>query len=257
MFCLASITPLASQSQPANEYQVKAAYLYNFAYSSQWPAAGQPASNSPFVIGVVGADQEFLRGLLAMIDGRTVDSHPITARIVRSEPEMRSCQIVFFHDTERKRVPAAIASLLSAPVLMVGEESSFLQQGGMINLVVQDGRIRFEVNRPAVDRVGITLSPALLQLAKAGNSPPKGVAGKSRQLRVSSPPLYPELARRAQLKGSVRLEAVVRRDGTVKQVRVLGGSPVLADALASAVKDWQYEPSGQETVEQVEYTFVP
>jgi TonB family protein len=59
------------------------------------------------------------------------------------------------------------------------------------------------------------------------------------------------------IRGTVRLEAVVRRDGTVKQVKVLGGNPVLADALSSAVMNWRYEPAAQETVENVEQTFAP
>src|SRR5579871_782948 len=239
LFFLGPVGPLAGQNQAANESQVKAAYLYNFAHSARWPSTGQLGNNAPFVIGVVGDDEGFLDSLVIMVDGRTVDSHPITAKAIRSVAEMRSCQVVFFHTDERKRVPAMIVSLQSAPVLTVGEDSSFLQQGGMINLVLQNGRIRFAVNRQALDRAGISLSPALLQLAKPADTPPAGATAGTRQLRLSDPPVYPELARRAQLKGSVRLEAVVRRDGTVKQVRVLGGSPVLADALARAVMDWQ------------------
>jgi TonB family protein len=127
----------------------------------------------------------------------------------------------------------------------------------MINLFFQNGTIRFEVNRQTLDRAAISLSPALLQLAKANYSPSKAPAGGTRQLRVSDPPPYPALARRLNIRGTVRLEAVVRRDGTVKQVRILGGNPVLAEALSSAVMNWKFEAAAQETVENVEYTFAP
>lgn len=257
LFCLGLVRLTAGQSQPASEYEVKAAYLYNFAHSAQWPSASLPADDAPFVIGVVGGDAEFLDRLRTTIGGRTVGSHPVKAKAVISESEMRSCQLVFFHDSERRLVPSAIASLQSAPVLLVGEDASFLRQGGMINLLLQDGRIRFEVNRQTLDRAAIRLSPALLQLAKANDSPPKTATGGTRQLRVSEPPPYPALARRMNTRGTVRLEAIVRRDGTVKQVKVLGGNPVLADAVSNAVMNWKYEPAPQETVENVEYTFAP
>jgi hypothetical protein len=120
--------PGAAQSQSVSEYEVKAAYLYNFAHSAHWPTL--PADNAPFVIGVVGDDAELLDRLRTTIDGRTVGSHPVKAKAVISETEMRSCQIVFFHDSERRLVPSAIASLQSAPVLLVGEDASFLRQGG-------------------------------------------------------------------------------------------------------------------------------
>ncbi len=216
-----------------------------------------PADKAPFVIGVVGGDAEFLDRLRSIVDGRTIGSRPVMAKAVVTQAEMRSCQIVFFHDTETRRVPSVIASLQSAPVLLVGEDASFLRQGGMINLFVQHGKIRFEVNRLALDRAAIRLSAALLQFAKANDTAQKTAAGAARQLPVSPPPSYPELARRLQIGGTVRLEVVVRQDGTVKQIKVLGGNPVLADGLTSAVMNWKYEPAAQETVERVEYTFAP
>lgn len=256
LLCLGSAGWVVAQSRPASEYEVKAAYLYNFAHSAEWPRAGLPANNAPFVIGVAGGEEEFLGKLRSMIDGRTIGAHPLVAKAVNSESEMQSCQVVFFHSSERKRTLSAIAHLQSSPVLLVGEDASFLRQGGMINLYLQNGRIRFDVNRQALDGAGIRLSPALLQLAKSDESPARTLAGGKRQLHVSEPPEYPELARRLNLRGAVHLEAEVRRDGTVKAVRVLGGNPVLAEALSRAVMSWKYEPATQETVEQVEFNFV-
>ena len=256
LFCLGWANLIAGQTQPASENEVKAAYLYNFAHSAQWPDAIVPADNAPFTIGVVGGDGQFLDVLRAVLQGRTVASHPLLAKAANSESEMRSCRLLFFH-REKKGLTPSIASLQSGAILLVGEESSFLRQGGMINLYLENGRIRFEVNREALDRAGIRLSPDLLQLAKDNDSPAKTARGEPRQLRSSRPPLYPELAQRLNLRGPVHLELVVRPDGSVKDVRVLGGNPVLVEALWSAVMYWKYEAATQETRERVDYSFNP
>jgi TonB family protein len=57
------------------------------------------------------------------------------------------------------------------------------------------------------------------------------------------------------LTGTVQLQAVVRADGTVKEVKVIGGHPLLADALSQAVRKWKFEPSDKESVELVKFNF--
>ncbi|MGB6250151.1 MAG: energy transducer TonB [Terriglobales bacterium] len=71
----------------------------------------------------------------------------------------------------------------------------------------------------------------------------------------SDPPEYPEVARSMKIEGTVHLEVEVRRDGTIKAARVLGGHPVLAEAFLQAIKRWKYEPASEENVEQASYTF--
>ncbi len=70
-------------------------------------------------------------------------------------------------------------------------------------------------------------------------------------------PTYPALARTLNLSGSVRLEVTVTGSGAVKSIQVLGGSPVLADAAESAVRDWKWEKSDHDTTERVEVRFNP
>jgi TonB family protein len=70
-------------------------------------------------------------------------------------------------------------------------------------------------------------------------------------------PDYPELAKRMRLQGIVKVEAVVRPNGTVKSTRVVGGNPVLVDAATSAVSKWKFEPGSGETTELVQLTFIP
>jgi TonB family protein len=87
----------------------------------------------------------------------------------------------------------------------------------------------------------------------AANSP----IGGTRLLERSAPPEYPDIAERMNLKGTAQVQALVRQDGTVKEVKVLGGHPLLADALARAVMQWKYQPAARETVEIVKFSFGP
>lgn len=77
----------------------------------------------------------------------------------------------------------------------------------------------------------------------------------ARKLKSSSPPEYPELAKRMNIKGIARVELTVAPDGTVRNVKELGGNPVLVDALKRAVSKWRYEPAENSTFLEVQFTF--
>jgi TonB family protein len=77
-----------------------------------------------------------------------------------------------------------------------------------------------------------------------------------RRIRSGDPPEYPELARRLNLHGLARVQATIAPDGTVKQVKELGGNPVLVDALVRAVKKWKYEPADKTSTVEVKFDFV-
>jgi len=70
-------------------------------------------------------------------------------------------------------------------------------------------------------------------------------------------PVYPELARKLHMQGVVKVEAVVRTNGTVKETRVLGGNPVLVEPARDAVRKWKFEPGPSETTELVQLKFAP
>lgn len=251
-----------SATQSATEDQVKAAYLLNFAKLAEWPHQSLPDSSSPLVIGVSGASEDFLNVLRAVVSEKIVGSHVLVVRPVNSPADAKSCEIVFFRASAGKHAHAQLADLPQAGVLSVGEDDSFLRQGGMINLVRDHGSVRFEVNADALDRSAIHFSAKILALAKGGYESTQSATstapvGTSRPIDRSVPPEYPELARNMNLKGTAQVEAVVRPDGTVKDVRILGGHPLLADALARAVKQWRYQPAARQTTELVKFTFDP
>ena len=73
---------------------------------------------------------------------------------------------------------------------------------------------------------------------------------------VANPdPEYPEIARRMNITGTVRMEIVIAADGTIKSVKVVGGHPVLVDAVEKALKKWKYAPAGSETTMQLDFKF--
>lgn len=257
----------AGQKQSAPEDQVKAAYLLNFAKLGEWPRFALPEGPSPLVIGVSGGEEEFVNLLKATVAGKMAGTHMVVVKAVSSDAEMKSCHMVFFRASERKHTQAAIAGLAQVGVLSVGEDESFLREGGMINLVREHGSVRFEVNADALDRSQIHFSAKILALAKTGYGTPQATASNSpgassagddaREVQRRVAPEYPEIAARMNLKGTAQVEARVRADGTVKEVRVLGGHPVLAEALANAVRLWKYQPASKETVEVVKFSFGP
>ncbi len=251
-----------AQQKNAPEDQVKAAYLLNFAKLAEWPRQVFEDDAAPLVIGVSGADEDFLDVLKSLVAGKTAGAHPLLVRLVSTEGEMKLCHVVFFRALEKKHV-TDIDGLVRPGLLLVGEAGAFLRQGGMINLVRDHGTIRFEINSETLARAEIHFSAKMLALAKSENGSPvaasvaaaPGAAQATRPIEHQEPPVYPDIAWRLNLAGTVQVEALVRADGTVKEVRILGGHPLLAEAVMRAVMEWKYQPAAKETVEVLKFVF--
>ncbi len=80
-------------------------------------------------------------------------------------------------------------------------------------------------------------------------------AADARKPVVNPDPEYPEIARRMNISGTVKVELVISADGTIKSAKVLGGHPVLADAVQKALKKWKYVPGASETTMQLDFKF--
>jgi TonB family protein len=90
-----------------------------------------------------------------------------------------------------------------------------------------------------------------------GISSKPAYAQDNRKVKVRVEPEYPELAKRNNIHGTARVQLVIAPEGNVKDVRILGGSPVLAQAAVDAVKKWKYEPAAAETITIVKFEFTP
>jgi len=157
---------LKTQAQDApSEYQVKAAYLFNFLKFVDWPedAFGDPLA--PMVIGVVG-DDPFGNALPQVVIGKTVQGRDLVIRIYRPGEDLRSAHILFISSSERKRIPTILSSLRGSSVLTVADVEGFVESGGMIQFVPENNRVRFAINVDAARRGRLKVSSKLLSLAK-------------------------------------------------------------------------------------------
>jgi TonB family protein len=245
---------ISAPAQTASEYQVKSAYLYNLAKMASWPEPALPTPTSKLVICVLGGDADFPDVLRSTLAGKSIGEHPIEIRYAQAPAELKSCHLAFFR-ASLQDVPAAIACLEKASVLCVGENKEFLKHGGMINLILEDRKIRFELNSPAIEKAHIRYaeqdSTAPAKAGAEANAESKG----ARAIKTRMPPEYPAIARHMNLRGNVQLEVIIKADGSVKDVHVIGGHPLLAEAAARSVRQWRFEPAGQETTELLKVSF--
>lgn len=159
------LAPVArGQALPATEYHAKAAFLYNFTKYVEWPAGTFADARAPIRICVVG-DAPFGRYLDA-IQNRQAQGRPlIVARLIPALlPD--ACNMLFVSASEAPQLRQILAACSGRPVLTVGESERFADDGGMINLLIEDRRIKMEVNLAAASAHGLKLSSHLLRLAK-------------------------------------------------------------------------------------------
>jgi hypothetical protein len=155
----------SAQEQPPLEYQVKAAFLFNFAKFVEWPPAAFADAKSPIVIGILG-DNPFGEDLAKTVRDKTVNNRPITIKKeFRSLADATNCHILFISTSEKQRLPEIFKGLREASVLTVGETDGFTEAGGMINFVAEGKKIRFQIKDATAKGAGLKISSKLLSLA--------------------------------------------------------------------------------------------
>lgn len=154
----------AAAQAPRSEYEVKAAYLLNFARYAEWPATPPTDATDELVICVLGHDP-FGASLDRTVQGRRVLGRAV--RVVRpgSRAEARLCQIAFIGGDPRAEIGPWLAEMRGRPVLTIGDGPDFTEAGGAIAFVPVEQTVRFEVNRNALERSGVRLSSRVLALA--------------------------------------------------------------------------------------------
>jgi len=170
---LVAVPFLRAQSLKPTDYDVKAAYLYNFGHFVEWPANVASAQNDSFTVCVLGQDP-FGPVLDATLAGETIAGKRVAAKRISTPQESGNCQILFLSSAEEARLNKIIEALNKQAVLTVSDMPQFSQRGGMIQFVLEGKRVRFEVNLAAVQHAGLTLSSELLKVATTvrRNSPP-------------------------------------------------------------------------------------
>lgn len=155
----------------APEYQVKAAFVYKFATYVRWPATTGESATTPFVIGILGKDP-FGPALNDVVQGERVQGRVILIRSLSRLEDALHCDVLFVSSSERRNLRQIFAALRNAPVLTVGDMDQFAELGGMINLITtEDHKIRFDINKGAIDRAGLRALSQLLRLARIVDEP--------------------------------------------------------------------------------------
>lgn len=153
-----------AHAQAVSEYQVKAAYLYNFAKFVEWPAGDFATPDAPIRLCVLD-DPSVESELNQIAKGKTIGGHPVNVVPVQNGEQSRSCQILFINASHNQQARQIIELLRETSVLTVGETKVFVAEGGIISLVLQDDRMRFQVNHKAAKQAGLHISSRLLSVA--------------------------------------------------------------------------------------------
>lgn len=180
---MVAISPEAwADSLSSREYQVKAAFLYNFIQFVDWPEEKLADSNEPITISIVGDDP--FGDAFEPIKDKKVKGRSVVVKRFKSFEELEksieknksqsdqeietlvNCHLLFICFSERKNLEKIINAVKDRNVLTVGEMEGFLEAGGIINLFVEEKKLRFEINVAAAERAGLKIRSKLLRLAK-------------------------------------------------------------------------------------------
>ena len=160
-----------AQATPS-EYQVKAAYLFNFLKFVKFPEDSFADPIAPIVIGVMGEDP-FGNALPQVVIGKTAQGRDLVIRNYRFGEDLRGAHILFISSSERKRIPAILSSLRGTSVLTVADCDGFVEAGGMIQFLSENARVHFAINVEATRKGRLAVSSKLLSLAKVIGGPAK------------------------------------------------------------------------------------
>ncbi len=154
----------AALAQAPSEFQVKAAFLYNFAKYLEWPPETFAARDAPITFCIVGND--LFGPALTGIEGRKAQGRVIHVRRGVALEDLRSCHIAFVANSDERRLGVTLAGAAGLPVLTVSDIEGFAEAGGGIGFVSADQRVQFEVNAQTLQRSNLKLSSEVLKLAR-------------------------------------------------------------------------------------------
>ena len=161
---LVAVPCLHAQQSNRSEYEVKAAYLYNFGRFVGWPGTVSAAGEF-FTICVLGEDP-FGATLDRTIAGESINGKKVATKRIAKPQDALGCRILFISSREESRLKDILATLAKTSALTVSDIPQFTRRGGMIQFVVEANKVRFEVNLATAEHAGLTLSSQLLKVAR-------------------------------------------------------------------------------------------
>jgi YfiR/HmsC-like len=147
------------------EYRIKAAFLCKFGNYVDWPEAAPALVDAGFAIGVMG-NAPVVEAVTAAADGQAVNGRPIAVRRVERGDALQGLNLLFVARTHAGRLAEALAALKDPPVLVVTEQDGASPGGSMVNFVVVDDKVKFDVSPAVAERSHLRISARLLGVAR-------------------------------------------------------------------------------------------
>lgn len=148
-----------------SEYEIKAGFIYNFTKFIEWPNETFPDAKKAMTLCVVGADP--FGNALGALDDKTAQNRKLEIKYTGRSKDLKTCNILFISASERENLSQVLEMLKGSATLTIGDTRGYAQQGVMINFIMDQNKIRFEINTESARRAKLTISSKLLKLAKA------------------------------------------------------------------------------------------
>ena len=151
-----------SPAPTSREYLLKAAFLYNFAKFTTWPAEAFPSPQAPLRVCILGEDS--FGAAMESIEGKSIKERPVAVIRIAQVSDAERCHILFISTSEEERLRAILDDLHERPILTISDMPNFARAGGTINLKTVEDQIRFDINVDAANAADLRLSSKLLRL---------------------------------------------------------------------------------------------
>jgi hypothetical protein len=164
LFLLGGLGAEPRHAPVSKEYELKAAFLYNFTKFVEWPSPRFPDTTAPIVLGVLGSSP-FGDALEKIVRDRKVNGRGIAIRYFDSVRDAHAAHVVFIGAGEEKLLGPQLEPLLRGGVLVVGESRELAARGAIVTFTMAEDKVRFEIDLLAAERAGLKISSQLLKLA--------------------------------------------------------------------------------------------
>jgi hypothetical protein len=159
----------AQAQAPADEAQIKAAFVYNFLKFVDWPESSSRRSDDPLVVAIIG-EGPTADAVATFLATRHVGDRPIVIRHLVWDQSLAGVQAAFVNEADPRKLRRVFDAASGAAVLSIGETRDFALHGGVIGLLVEERRVRFDIDTDAAEAAGLHISSKLLALGRVVHS---------------------------------------------------------------------------------------
>ncbi len=152
-------------AQISREYNIKAAFIYNFTRFVEWPSNAFSDPIAPFVIGILG-DNPFDSSLYEAVGGEKVKGHPIIVQQYQNVNDIKNCHVLFISNNGDGKLKEILSTLPNKNILTVSDIPGFTTTGGIISFMTKENKIKLQINLSVAKATDLNISSKLLQVAE-------------------------------------------------------------------------------------------